>query len=157
MLDLKGPGLKRWGMIAFSALAAFVVMLSPHIRSASAQTPPPLPHYFTTTPTADGVVVVDQSTGYITYCSSYVQKRPNLAGVASASPAGQCASIGKIGANPAAVPNLVPNLTVITQSPSLYVVNTITGQIVQCSTTSTILGSTSTAAGSCIPQGIAAQ
>jgi hypothetical protein len=158
MLYLTRPNVRRWALIAgFFILAVLVVLIGPHVRPASAQSTSPLPHFFTTSPTADGVVVVDQSTGYITYCTNYVQKKPNLAGVVSESPAGQCASIGKITASPAAVGNFVPNLTVITQSPSLYVINNITGQIVQCATVNTIVGSTSSASGYCIAQGAAAQ
>ena len=102
---------------------------------------------FTVSPTGNstGVVIVDQSTGAITYCTSLV----NISGI-NAIPSGFCTMLAR--ATPGPSPN---SLSVSASSSSIFVINNQTGQILQCATIDNVVSGVGHPAGTCVQQGTA--
>jgi hypothetical protein len=103
--------------------------------------PTPTTPVFTTTAVLNGVVIVDQTTGAVTYCTSLV----NVSN-AGATPSDACAFMGR--ATPTSGSST--SLTVTASGSSVFVLNNVTGIILQCATIENIVGSTGKPEGSCV-------
>lgn len=127
-----------------SALVA--TLLIPH-HAVLAQTTTPI---FTMAPTANtsGVVIVDQTTGAISYCTSLVN-----ATTSTAIPSDSCSLLGR--ATPTSGSS--NSLSITASGSSVFVLNNVTGQIVQCATIDNVIGNSGRPEGSCISLGAASK
>lgn len=138
----KGRNMKlnQMGMsFALGLLAAGAIWLAAPQRVVRAQTTTAV---FTMAGTSntDGVVIVDQSSGAVTYCTSNV----TLVGT-TAAPTGVCTLLGRATPGSGAT-----SLSVTASASSVFILNNQTGAILQCSTLETSLARPE---GSCVSQG----
>jgi|SRR5579883_148310 len=103
---------------------------------------------FTTVATGNssGIIIVSQNTGAITYCTSLV----NVVG-STATPSDSCLLLGR--ATPSS--GSASSLSVAASASSVFVVNNITGQILQCAAVDNVVGTTGRPEGSCVSLGAA--
>jgi hypothetical protein len=111
----KRETMKRNLIAAFFALACL----------ATAQTTATTNFTMTPAPGGNGIILISQGSGTVTFCSAFTTIG-GLGMVASVTPSGICANIGKVAAP-------VSAWLVSTQgSTSVYLVNATSGEIVQC-------------------------
>jgi hypothetical protein len=112
----------------------------------------PSPVYTAVAMPAGGTIVVNQSTGAISYCTGEVLISGIGPGGSTVAPIGVCIVLGK------ATPTLgsTTSLTVVPQPSGAFVVNNDTGAILQCATYNLLYGTTDYAFGACKSMGNAA-
>jgi hypothetical protein len=98
---------------------------------------------YTIAPLTNGVAIITQDTGAVTYCTS-----STLISGTSATPNGNCALLGRV------TPTLPGvSLSLAVSGTDFYVMNNVTGVFIQCVAINNISGSTSTPGGSCKAMG----
>ncbi len=113
----------------------------------------PAPVYTSVTLPSGGLIVVNQSTGAITYCTGEVSYIEYSMLNASATPVGVCVALGR--ATPTA--GSTTSLSVIPQPTGAFVVNNDTGAILQCGALNVLWnGNQDDGYGSCKSMGAAA-
>lgn len=114
------------------------------IRPASTAHAQTTGQVFTSLPTANntGTVIVDQSTGAVTFCASSVK---------SNAPDDGCILLGR--ATPSS--GYPESLTMSASASTVYILNNVTGAILQCSTLETINNGYGSPTGSCVSLGSA--